>query len=126
MESTGAAGYLAGLMFQALEHMPPLVVLFTVATLTTVFTLFMSNVAATVVLVPLVMDLGRLTELDPRAMALLVGVCAQNSFLLPTHQVNALLMAPGGYRNADYLKAGGAMTLLFLPIATLGIWIFWL
>ena len=75
------------------------------------------------VLVPLVMDLGRLSGLDPRAMALLVGVCAQNSFLLPTHQVNALLMAPGGYRNGDYLKAGGAMTLLFLPIAVLGIYL---
>lgn len=126
MQSTGAAGYLAGLLFHALEHAPTFATLGTLAVLTTAFTLFMSNVAATVVLVPLAMDLGRMTGLDPRGLALLVGICAQNSFLLPTHQVNALLMAPGGYRNADYLKAGGAMTLLFLPIAVTGVWLLWL
>ncbi|MCP3916296.1 MAG: SLC13 family permease [bacterium] len=126
MDQTGAAAYLASQMFRALDGAPTLAILFTVAALTTGFTLFMSNIAATVVLVPLVMDLGRLTGIDPRALALLVGICAQNSFLLPTHQVNALLMVPGGYKNADYLKAGGIMTLLFLPIATFGVWLLWL
>ena len=81
----------------------------------------MSNVATTVVLVPLVMGLGRLTDQDPRALALLVAVCAQNSFVLPTHQVNALLMAAGGYRNSDYLRVGSLMTVIFLGIAVLGI-----
>ena len=32
-------------------------------------------------------------------------------------QVNAVYKTPGGYRNADYLKAGGLMTLLFLFVA---------
>jgi di/tricarboxylate transporter len=31
--------------------------------------------------------------------------------------VNALLMGPGGYRVADYLRAGTAMSVLFLLIA---------
>ncbi|MHB1331045.1 MAG: hypothetical protein ACYCY1_00490 [Sulfuriferula sp.] len=52
------------------------------------------------------------------------GVSASNSFLLPTHQVNALLMGPGGYRNADYMRAGGGMTLLFLIIAVGYIYLF--
>ncbi|MGA0343747.1 MAG: citrate transporter, partial [Arenicellales bacterium] len=34
----------------------------------------------------------------------------------PTHQVNALIMGPGGYRVVDFMKAGGVMTLLFLAI----------
>jgi di/tricarboxylate transporter len=62
---------------------------------------------------------------DPRGMALLVAVCASNSFLLPTHQVNALLMSPGGYRTRDYLKAGAPMTVIFMVIAVAGIyWIY--
>jgi len=126
MQRTGAAAYVAQQMMGVLDGSHPLAILFTVGALTTVFTLFMSNVAATVVLVPLAMDLGLAAGLDPRAMALLVGVCAQNSFVLPTHQVNALLMTPGGYRNVDYLKTGGLMTLVFLPLAVLGIWLLWL
>ena len=36
---------------------------------------------------------------DP--LALMAAVCAANSFILPTDQVNAFLMSSGGYRNAD-------------------------
>ena len=80
-------------------------------------------VATTVVLVPLAMGLGRLVDVDPRGLALLVAVCAQNSFVLPTHQVNALLMAPAGYRNRDYLRVGSLMTLAFLAIAVTGVYV---
>jgi di/tricarboxylate transporter len=77
----------------------------------------MSNVAATVLLVPLVIIMGETLSIDPRALALLVAVCASNSFVLPTHQVNAFLMNAGGYKNADYFKAGGIMSILFLVVA---------
>jgi len=60
---------------------------------------------------------GISTGVDPRALALLVAICTQNSFILPTHQVNVLLMEPGGYRTSDYLKAGGVMTVVFIAIA---------
>lgn len=118
MEKTGAAAYVAGLVMQVVEGSGVFPVMLAIAALATVFTLFMSNVAATVVLVPLVVILGRETGISPRALALLVAVSASNSFVLPTHQVNALLMAPGGYRNSDYVRAGGIMTLIFLVVAT--------
>ena len=88
-----------------------------VAVLATVLSLIISNVAATVLLVPPVMLLGAGTGTDPRALALLVAVCAMNSFLLPTHQVNALLMGPGGYTPKDYVKAGGVVSVIFIVIA---------
>ncbi len=118
MEKTGAAAYVAGLVVDLTDGSGVFVLMLAVAALATVFTLFMSNVAATVVLVPLVVILGRETGISPRALALLVAVSASNSFVLPTHQVNALVMAPGGYRNADYLKAGSVMTIIFLVVAT--------
>ncbi len=118
MEKTGAAEYVAGLVMRVMEGSSVFLIMLAVSALATAFTLFMSNVAATVVLVPLVMILGREIGVSPRALALLVAVSASNSFLLPTHQVNALLMAPGGYRNADYLRAGGVMTIVFLVVAT--------
>jgi di/tricarboxylate transporter len=97
-----------------------------IAGLSTVFSLFMSNVAATVLLVPFAIVIGRESGLDPRALALLVGVSVANSFVLPTHQVNALLLSPGGYRNADYIRAGGIMTLIFLLVATTMVYFFYL
>lgn len=124
MEKSGAAAYVAGGMTQALAGSSVLLLLAAVALLTTLFSLFMSNVAATVLLVPLVLVIGPEAGVDGRALALLVAVCASNSFALPTHQVNALFMSPGGYRNADFLRAGGIMTLLFLVIAVVAVAVF--
>jgi di/tricarboxylate transporter len=48
--------------------------------------------------------------------ALTVAIATSNSFMIPTHQVNALLMGPGGYRVPDFMRAGGIMTVLFLVV----------
>ncbi len=126
MDKSGGAVYLANHMMSLLAGGHPLLIMGGVALLTTLFSLFMSNVAAAVLLVPLVVAIGAAANLNPRALALLVAVCASNSFLLPTHQVNALLMGPGGYRNADYLRAGGLMSMLFIGVAVLLAYLFYL
>ena len=126
MDKSGAAAALAGGLAEHLANAPAILILAAVATLATLFSLFMSNVAATVLLVPLVMLMGSQTGIDPRGLALLVAVNASNSFILPTHQVNALLMGPGGYRNKDYLRSGGIMTLLFLVVSVLLVSLFYL
>ncbi len=117
MDHTGAAQFIATRMMEFLQGSHPVIIFLSVGLLSTLCSLFMSNAAATVLLVPLVMVMGNLSAIDPRGLALLVGVCASNSFILPTHHVNALLMAPGGYRNTDYIKAGGIMTILFLSVS---------
>jgi len=117
MDNTGTAAWVAGGVTALLAQSHPLLLLISVALLATLLSLFMSNVAATVLLVPLVMLMAKSTPVPAPALGLLVAVCASNSFVLPTHQVNALLMSPGGYRNADYLRAGGAMTVLFIVLA---------
>lgn len=96
---------------------PTLLILVAVAVLATVFSLVMSNIAATVLLVPLVLVMAGAFGLDPRGLALLVGICTSNSFLLPTHPVNALLMGPGNNRTRDYVVAGSVMTVVFIVIA---------
>lgn len=125
MDHTGAAQFIATRMMQFLQGSHPIIILFSVGLLSTLCSLFMSNAAATVLLVPLVMVMGNISAIDPRGLALLVGVCASNSFMLPTHHVNALLMAPGGYHNADYIKAGGIMTILFLTVSVGFIYLFY-
>ncbi len=126
MQQTGTAAMLAeGVMHVVAGH-HPLFLLLAVAALSTSFSLLMSNVAATVILAPLVMSMAQIGGLNPRPLALLVAVCAANSFILPTHQVNALLRTPGGYRTVDYLKSGGGMTLLFVALVVTVFYAFYL
>ena len=126
MEKTGTAEFLSVRMMTVLEGRPVFLILLVLALLASIFTLFMSNVASTAVLVPLVMILGEQLGINPRALAMLVAVCASNSFILPTHQVNAFLMNPGGYSSKDYLKAGGLLSLLYIMVAVVMIYLFYL
>jgi di/tricarboxylate transporter len=126
MDRTGAAGYIASHMMFLLGGTHAIVILFAVGVLTTLFALFMSNVTATVLLVPLVMIIGDVSGINPRGLALLVALCASNAFALPIHQVNALLMSPGGYDNADFIRGGGIMTIIFLTISVLLIYLFYI
>jgi di/tricarboxylate transporter len=126
MQKTGTATFLAENVMSLIQGAHPSVLVITVAVLSTIFSLFMSNVGAIVVLAPLVIGMATIGGLDPRPLALMAAVCAANSFVLPTHQVNALLMSAGGYRNADYFKAGGGMTLIFLAVVVTVFYFFYL
>ena len=126
MQKTGTAAFLAEKVMSLVQGRHPALILLTVAVLSTLFSLFMSNVGAIVVLAPLVMSMAQIGGLDPRPLALMAAVCAANSFILPTHQVNAFLMSSGGYRNADYFKAGGGMTLLFFVVVVPVFYFFYL
>lgn len=116
MEKTGAAVLISQQLMVLLTGSPVIVILLAVAALTTLFSLFMSNAAATVLLVPLAINIAQAAGIDPGPMALMVAVCTSNSFVLPTHQVNAFLMAPGGYHTMDYMKTGGLMTVIFIIV----------
>lgn len=118
METSGTAAFLAEYLVTIVEDFPPFLILFSLGLLMTVFSLTMSNVAATVLMVPLVLQLAGVGGLGARVLVLQVGLCAANSFVLPTHHVNALLMTPGGYRVYDYLKAGSLLSLLFVLVSS--------
>lgn len=125
MQKTETAALLAEKIIFVVQAKHPIFILFSIAVLSTLFSLFMSNVASTVVLVPIVINLASLVQMDARPLVLLVAVCAANSFILPTHQVNAMLITAGSYGNKDYLKAGGIMTLLFLVVVTVIFYLFY-
>jgi len=118
VETSGTAEWIAEQTLHLLGGVPIWVLLLVIATLATFFTLVMSNVGATVLLVPLAVNIAVDAGGDPAIFALTVAVATSNSFFLPTHQVNALIMGPGGYQVKDFMRAGGVMTVLFLAIAT--------
>ena len=125
-EETGGAKLVAESIINLIESWPVFLVLMVIGIISSFFSLFMSNVGATVLLVPLVLIMGQSFGINPRGLALLVAVSASNSFILPTHQVNAYIMGPGNYRNSDFLKAGSGMSLIFLIVSTSIIYLFYI
>ena len=124
-EKTGAAAYIANSIMDAIGTVSPIVLLTVIGLLTSFFTLVASNVGATVLMVPLAMKMAVTAGGDPRMAALVVGVACSNTFVLPTHQVNALIMRPGGYKTIDYFRAGTGMTILYMIVMMSMIYFFY-
>jgi di/tricarboxylate transporter len=116
VETSGTAAWIAQGMASAVGDSPIIVTQILLAVLATFFTLVMSNVGATVLLVPLAVNLAFKLDADPLMFALIVALSTSNSFLIPTHQVNVLTMGPGGYRVIDFLRCGGILTVIFIVV----------
>ena len=116
VETSGTAAWIAQQTLALLGGTPIWVIQLAIAVLATFFTLVMSNVGATVLLVPLAVNIAIGAGANPAVFALTVALATSNSFFLPTHQVNALIMGPAGYRVADFMRAGGVMTVLFIAV----------
>jgi len=118
VETSGTAKWIAEQTLSVMGESPEVwMVQLIIGVLATFFTLVMSNVGATVLLVPLAVNMAlQIPGANPAVFALTVAIATSNSFLIPTHQVNALIMGPAGYRVPDFMKAGGIMTVLFLVV----------
>ncbi|MYD76356.1 MAG: SLC13 family permease, partial [Gammaproteobacteria bacterium] len=98
VESSGTAAWIAHEVLFYFGDAPIWSLQLILAVMATMFTLVMSNVGATVLLVPLAINLAIGVGGNPTIFALTVALATSNSFLIPTHQVNALIMGPGSYR----------------------------
>jgi len=124
VQNTGTAAWIAAQILTLLDGWPIWALQAGIAVLATIFTLVMSNVGATVLLVPLAISIAISAGGDPAIFALTVAISTSNSFLIPTHQVNALIMGPAGYRVVDFVRSGGIMTILFLVVSLTGLAVF--
>lgn len=116
MELSGTAAWIAQQALVLLGGMPDIAIQVVIAVLATVFSLVMSNVGATTILVPIAISIAITTGANPTMYALIVALSTSNAFILPTHQVNALIIGPGGYKVSDFVRVGSGMSVIFLIV----------
>lgn len=116
MERSGTAAWIAQEIMVILGDVPEIAIQVALAVMATLFSLVMSNVGATTILVPIAVSIALATGASPTMYALIVALSTSNAFILPTHQVNALIMGPGGYRVADFIRVGSPMSVIFIVV----------
>ena len=115
MDSTGTARFLSDLITGTIGGLGPLGILAGVYILASLLTEFMSNAAATVLVVPIAIDTALGLGASPHAYVLATVIGSSTSFLTPVgHQANVLVFGPGGYRFFDYTRVGGPLYFLIL------------
>jgi len=116
MERTGTAAWIAQEIMLTLGDVSSIMIQIALASLATVFSLVLSNIGATTILVPIAVNIALATGANPVMYALIVAMCASNGFILPTNQVNALIMGPGGYSVRDFIRVGMVMSVVFIIV----------
>jgi len=117
MDSTTTADWLARGMLDSLPQGTSVHVLeAVVAVITVVFTLIISQVGATVVMVPMAINIGIAANGNPTAFALIAALAASNNFLSASNPVIGMIVGPAGYKPMDLLRVGGPLTVIYLVV----------
>lgn len=113
LEHTGGAQFLADSMVGLLMGVHVLVILSAMFLLTAILTNMLSNNATALLLTPIAIGMAHTLNISPLVFVHAIIFAANCSFASPIgYQTNLLVMAPGNYRFADYLRTGGPLVLI--------------
>ncbi|MEO9080187.1 MAG: SLC13 family permease [Rhodanobacter sp.] len=117
MDATGTAAWIAQEVLVHLGGAAPWVLQLCLAVLTLLFSQVMSNVGATVMMVPIAISVAVATGGNPSAYALIIAVSSSNTFLLSSgHPALMMVTGPGGYKGKDFLRVGVPLTVVVLVV----------
>ena len=122
----GAAELLAQQTMQLLGPLGPWWVLGGLYLVTDAATMIIPTAALVVLMSPIVLSASADLGIAPHTAMMAVAMAASASFTSPiSAPANTLVMGPGGYRFADYLKLGLPLTVVVFITVMLLLPVFW-
>ncbi|MCA0176921.1 MAG: SLC13 family permease [Proteobacteria bacterium] len=125
MMATGTAKVLAGALLAGGVAWGPYAALALVLLVTWIMTELMSNNAAAALTFPVALGVAEQMGLGPMPFVMAVLYGASCSFSTPYgYQTNLMVMSPGRYTLADYLRAGVPLALVFMAVCLVAVPVF--
>lgn len=124
MQTTGTAEWIASNMIPETIKASVWVVQACLAVFASLLALAVSNIGATVLMVPVAMDLAYNIGADPRLFALTVALASASTFVVQSNQVNSLIAGPGGYSSRTFFTIGSGLTVIYLIVMLVGLQLF--
>ncbi len=126
MQTTGAANLLAEGIIESLGRIGPWGVIGGLYLITAISALAIPPPALVVIMSPIALQTAEQFDLSPHSLMMAIAISAAACFMSPvSHPANLLMMGPGGYRFADYIKLGLPLTLVVMLVVMLLLPIFW-
>ncbi len=114
MDSSGAAAWIAGHTVERLpDGIPVWALEIAIALLTTAFSLVISHVGATIVMVPIAISLALAAGGNPTAFALIVALSASNNLMTASNPIISMVTGPANYTSKQLWRIGGPMSLIY-------------
>lgn len=118
LEKTGGIDLAVQLLVNVLGQAGPYAILASLFVLTAGIGLFISNTATAVLMAPVAIATAQALNASPYPFAMIVALAASAAFMTPVSSpVNTLVLGPGRYRFADFLRIGVPFTLLVMLVS---------
>ncbi len=119
LDNTGGMAMATDLLMGLTGELGPIALMAALFVFTSVLSQIVSNTATTVLVAPIALQAALGMGVNPHAMLMTVAIAASTAFATPVASpVNTLVLNPGGYRFADFARAGIPLQLIIL-VATL-------
>ncbi len=118
LQETGGIALAVDALMKVAGGLGPHVMLLCLFILCATIGLFISNTATAVLMAPIAIAAARQMEVSPLPFAMVIGIAASAAFMTPVSSpVNTLVLGPGGYKFADFLKMGVPFTIIVMLIS---------
>jgi len=126
LQETGGAEFVADGMINTLGSIGPVALMAGIFLATTALSQVVSNSATTVLMAPIVLQVGLDMGLAVQPLLMIVAVSASTAFLTPIGTTtNLMVTTPGDYRFKDFLRVGIPLVLIFMIISLILVPIIW-
>ena len=89
--------------------------------LTTAFSLAISHVGATIIMVPIAINVALAAGGNPTAFALIVALSASNNLMTASNPVMSMVTGPANYTGRDLWRVGGPLSMVYLVVIVIAI-----
>lgn len=117
LDSTGTAAWIAQEVFALVGSWPDAAIQVALAIITTLFAMMMSQIGATVIMVPMAINIALAVNGNPVEYTLIAALAANNNLITGTNAVTSLISGPAGYRNRDYWRCGLPLMALVIAVS---------
>jgi di/tricarboxylate transporter len=120
LQRTGGVELAADAVVQLAGAASPRVLLALIFAITAMLGLFISNTATAVLMAPVALAIAQETGASPYPFAMIVALAASTAFMTPVSSpVNTLVVGPGNYGFADFVKVGVPLSLAVMVLSVL-------
>ncbi len=117
--NTGTAAFIADFLEPCIIGLHPILLMLLIFVLTNSFTMVITNNAAAIIALPIVLEIVSVTNYDARPFILITAIAASASFLSPYgYQTNTMIYGAGGYRFRDFIHFGYPLTLIMMLVSS--------
>ena len=126
LQVTGGADFIANGLIDSIGAIGPVALMAGIFITTTALSQVVSNSATTVLMAPIVLQVGLDMGLSVQPLLMIVAISASTAFLTPIGTTtNLMVTTPGDYRFQDFLRVGIPLVLLFLIISLILVPLIW-